>query len=43
MRTLIRQHQNPTLAAGPALTTLNYYAGYEFSEVLVERVFQGNE
>ena len=40
MRTLLRQ-QHSTLAAGLALTTLNYYADYDFLEVLVEPDFQG--
>ena len=34
-------YRHSTLAAGLALTNLNYYADYEFLEVLVEPDFQG--
>lgn len=34
-------YRHSTLAAGLALATLHYYAGYEFLEVLVEPAFQG--
>lgn len=34
-------YRHSTLAAGLALTTLNYYADYDFLEVLVEPDFQG--